>query len=116
MSLRPQVAGEIPGETELVARAAFSKGSLAIRVRDELGVLFQDGDFAGLFPARGKPAWSAVFVQTNGLGFLFHSLIQPRMSRSSSVTLRRSLRQVNSANQRSTRLSQNTEVGAVRSR
>ena len=51
----------------------------------------------------------------NGLAFLFHSLIQPRMSRSSSMTLRwverRSLRQVNSANQRSTRLSQDAEVG-----
>jgi len=58
---------------------------------------------------------SAVFVQTNGFGFLFHSLIQPRMSRSSSVTLRwaerRSLRQVSSTNQRSTRLSQDAEVG-----
>ncbi len=58
---------------------------------------------------------SAVFVQTNGLGSLFHSLIQPRMSRSSATTLRwaerRSLRQVSSANQRSTRLSQDAEVG-----
>jgi hypothetical protein len=58
---------------------------------------------------------SAVFVQMNGLGFLFHSLIQPRMSRSSPTTLRwpewRSLRQVSSANQRSTRLSQEAEVG-----
>ncbi len=58
---------------------------------------------------------SAVFVQTNGLGFLFHSLVQLRMSRSSSVTLRwverRSLREVSSANQRSTRLSQDAEVG-----
>jgi hypothetical protein len=58
---------------------------------------------------------SAVFVQMNGLGFVFHSLIQSRMSRSSSVTLRwaerRSLRQVSSANQRSTRLSQDAEAG-----
>lgn len=28
---------------------------------------------------------SAVFVHTNGLGLLFHSLIQPRMSRSNST-------------------------------
>ena len=41
-----------------MARAAFPKGSLAIRVRDELGPLFTDEEFADLFPARGKPAWS----------------------------------------------------------
>ncbi|MEV6963460.1 IS1182 family transposase [Streptomyces sp. NPDC051207] len=58
MSLRPMEPGEIPAETVRVARAAFPKGSLAIRVRDELGVLFQDEEFAGLFPSRGKPALS----------------------------------------------------------
>lgn len=45
-------------ETVRVARAAFPKGSLAIRVRNEVGVLFQDEDFADLFPVRGKNAWS----------------------------------------------------------
>ncbi|MEU0215180.1 IS1182 family transposase [Streptomyces sp. NPDC006265] len=44
--------------TVRVARAAFRKGSLAIRVRDELGSLFTDEEFANLFPVRGKPAWS----------------------------------------------------------
>ena len=48
--------------------------------------------------------WSAVLVHTNGFGSLFHSLIQRRMSASSSVTLRwaerRSLRLVSSANHR----------------
>lgn len=34
------------------------KGSLAIRVGDELGPLFMDEAFADLFPARGRPAWS----------------------------------------------------------
>ncbi|MFE4825641.1 IS1182 family transposase [Streptomyces sp. NPDC056672] len=58
MSMRPQVPGDVPLETVRVARAAFPKGSLAIRVRDELGVMFQDEDFAGLFPVRGKNAWS----------------------------------------------------------
>ncbi len=32
-------------ETVRVARAAFRKGSLAIRIRDELGVLFTDNWF-----------------------------------------------------------------------
>ncbi|MGW3177618.1 IS1182 family transposase [Streptomyces sp. NPDC001153] len=58
MSMRPNGPGEIPAETVRVARAAFPKGSLAIRVRDELGPLFTDEEFADLFPARGKPAWS----------------------------------------------------------
>ncbi|WP_167546480.1 transposase, partial [Streptomyces flavidovirens] len=58
MSMQPKGPGEVPRETVRVARAAFPKGSLAIRIRDELGPLFIDGQFADLFPARGKPAWS----------------------------------------------------------
>lgn len=58
MSMQPSGPGEIPAETVRVARAAFRKGSLAIRVRDELGFLFTDEEFADLFPVRGKPAWS----------------------------------------------------------
>ncbi|MEU2134175.1 transposase [Streptomyces sp. NPDC018352] len=56
--MRPQGPGEIPAETVRVARAAFPKGSLAIRVRDELGPSFSDEQFTDLFPVRGKPAWS----------------------------------------------------------
>ncbi|AJE38724.1 transposase [Streptomyces nodosus] len=44
-----------------MARAAFPKGSLAMRIRDELGELgelFQDADFDGLYPSRGELAWS----------------------------------------------------------
>ncbi|MFE4821932.1 IS1182 family transposase [Streptomyces sp. NPDC056704] len=58
MSMQPKGPGEVPAETVRVALAAFPKGSLAIRVRDELGPLFTDEEFADLFPARGKPAWS----------------------------------------------------------
>ncbi len=58
MSMQPKGSGEIPAETVRVARAAFPKGSLAIRVRDELGPLFTDEQFADLFAVRGKPAWS----------------------------------------------------------
>jgi len=56
--MQPSGPDEVPVETVRVARAAFPKGSLAIRVRDELGPLFTDEEFADLFPARGKPAWS----------------------------------------------------------
>lgn len=58
MSLRARMVGGIPEETARVARAAFRKGTLAIRIRDELGELFSDAGFAGLYPSRGKPAWS----------------------------------------------------------
>ncbi|MFJ7416502.1 IS1182 family transposase [Streptomyces sp. NPDC098077] len=57
MSLHAKKINEVPEETTRVARAAFPKGSLAMRIRDELGELFSDSDFAGLYPARGKPAW-----------------------------------------------------------
>jgi transposase len=58
VSVRVQEPGEVPAETVRVARAAFPKGCLAIRMRDELGVVFRDEDFAGLFAVRGRPAWS----------------------------------------------------------
>jgi transposase len=58
MSLRPNGFTEIPAETSRVARAAFPKGCLVMRVRDALGPLFTDEQFAALFPARGRPAWS----------------------------------------------------------
>lgn len=55
MSLRPVPAPEIPETTARVARAASPKGCLAMRIRDELGVLFQDADFVGAFPG---PWWA----------------------------------------------------------
>jgi transposase len=58
MSLRPNGLTEIPAETARVARAAFPNGCLAMRVRDALGPLFTDEQFAELFAARGRPAWS----------------------------------------------------------
>lgn len=58
MSMQPKGPGEIPAETVRVAWTAFPKGSLAIRLRDELGPLFRDEDFVDLFAARGRPAWS----------------------------------------------------------
>jgi transposase len=43
----------------LIARAAFRKGNLYMRLRDELGTLYTDEDFAHLFPSRGQPALPA---------------------------------------------------------
>ncbi len=56
MSLKPQPISPVPKETARVARAAFPKGSAFMRMRDELGVLWEDEDFSALFPRRGQPA------------------------------------------------------------
>lgn len=42
MSLRPEPVGEIPAETARVARAAFPKGTLVTRLRDEFDALYKD--------------------------------------------------------------------------
>jgi transposase len=56
MSLQPQGLCPVPEETTRVARAAFPRGSLYLRMRDELGTLYEDALFAPLFPVRGRPA------------------------------------------------------------
>ena len=56
MSLHSQLTYLVPDETARIARAAFPKGSLCLRIYDELGTIFQDQDFADLFPHRGQPA------------------------------------------------------------
>src|SRR6266853_3482463 len=55
MSLRPQPIGSIPEQTARVAHAAFPKGHPYLTLRDHLGAIFQDDDFAALFPAWGQP-------------------------------------------------------------
>ena len=56
MSLTPSTLEPVPAQTVLVARAAFPKGNLYLALRDELGTLFEDTDFAELFSRRGYPA------------------------------------------------------------
>ncbi len=58
MSMYPQELGTIPAETVRVARAACPKGTLAMRLRDALGELYQDEQFAALYPAEGQPAYA----------------------------------------------------------
>jgi transposase len=55
MSLKPHVIQPVPEETARVARAAFPHGSPYLTFRDALGTVFQDEDFAALFPAWGQP-------------------------------------------------------------
>src|ERR671922_549436 len=55
MSLHPQPIGVIPEQTVRVAHAALPKGHPYLTLRDHLGTIFQDEDFAALFPAWGYP-------------------------------------------------------------
>lgn len=56
MSLHPQPITPVPEDTVRVARAAFPKGNMYMKMRDELGTIYQDQQFASLFPTRGQPA------------------------------------------------------------
>jgi transposase len=74
MSLNPQTTYPIPEDTQRVARAAFPKGNLYMRMRDELGEIYQDTRFAELFPGRGQRAvspgrlaWVTVMQYSEGL-------------------------------------------------
>ncbi len=58
MSLQPQVVYLVPDETARVARAAFPKGNVYLRMRDALGMIYDDPTFAKLFPRSGQPAES----------------------------------------------------------
>ncbi len=57
MSLKPQPIQPVPEQTARVAQSAFPKGSPYMRLRDELGTIFEDEDFKDLFPERGKSAF-----------------------------------------------------------
>ncbi len=56
MSMHPQPIAPVPEDTARVAHAAFPKGNLYMKIRDELGTIYQDQQFASLFPTRGQPA------------------------------------------------------------
>lgn len=56
MSLHPCRITPVPLTTSQVAQAAFPKGNLYLTMRDEIGTLYSDWDFATLFPTDGQPA------------------------------------------------------------
>jgi transposase len=56
VSLQPRPIPPVPDQTFRAARAAFPKGNPYLRLRDELGTFFRDGDFADLYSGRGQPA------------------------------------------------------------
>jgi transposase len=58
MSLHPQEIPPVPEETRRVAQAAFPRGNVYMRLRDEFGAIYEDQLFAPLYPAHGQPAAS----------------------------------------------------------
>jgi len=46
----------IPESTFRAAKASFPKGNPYLQLRDELGPIYSDADFADLYPHRGQPA------------------------------------------------------------
>jgi len=56
MSLHAQPLAPIPDLTSRMAHASFPKGTLAMDLRDALGSIYEDADFAHLFPRRGRAA------------------------------------------------------------
>ena len=66
LKVEPTELQAIPEETVRVARAAFPRGSRAMRLRDELGTVYADDAFAPLFAVRGRPAeapWRLALVR-----------------------------------------------------
>src|SRR3982750_347266 len=53
--LKPSPIEPVPEGTARIARAAFRKGNPLLKLRDELGAIFADADFADLFPKLGQP-------------------------------------------------------------
>src|SRR5918997_4895579 len=58
MSLKPTAFNDTPADTKSVAHAAFPKGNIYLKVRDELGTIYEDVAFSTLFPTRGRPVES----------------------------------------------------------
>lgn len=56
--LKPTTDYEIPAETNQIAHASFPKGNTIMKIRDEMGTIFKDEDFAELYPDLGQPAIS----------------------------------------------------------
>jgi len=56
MSLKPERINPVPEETARIAHAAYPKGNVFMQMRDELGTVYEDENFAHLFSSTGQPA------------------------------------------------------------
>lgn len=59
MSYRAEIIGEIPEETRRVAQAVCPDGNIYMRMRDELGNMFEQAEFRRLYARVGQPGVSA---------------------------------------------------------
>src|SRR5262252_7256516 len=55
MTLHPTPVSPVPEETARIARAAVPKGTVHVQMRDVLGSIYSDEQFADLFASRGRP-------------------------------------------------------------
>jgi transposase len=65
MSLHQEPIGPVPEETVRVAQAVFRQGNRCIRLREALGTIFDEKEFADLFSSTGRPgeaAWRLAVV------------------------------------------------------
>ena len=56
MSLKSLPIPPVPEETARVAHAVFPRGNALMQLRDTLGTIYTDEQFADLFPTHGQPA------------------------------------------------------------
>lgn len=71
MSLQVEPIGPIPEETVRVARAALPRGNVYVQIRDALGPIYRDEQFASLFAVEGRPAeapWRLALVTVMQFG------------------------------------------------
>jgi len=55
MSLKPLPIPPVPADTVRVARAAFPKGNIYMKLREHVGTIIDDEDFVALFAKDGTP-------------------------------------------------------------
>ncbi len=61
MSRQPQVIYLVPEDTATLARTIFPKGNTPwMQMRDHLGMIYEDRDFAALYPTVGHAAASPI--------------------------------------------------------
>ena len=54
MALQPQTIPPLPEETARVARVLFPEGNRYMRLREEVGSISTDEQFAAFYPAGGQ--------------------------------------------------------------
>jgi hypothetical protein len=74
--LKPSPIEPVPEGTARVAKAAFRKGNPLLSLRDELGAVFADADFADLFP---RPEFAVVGERAR-IPVLYQKLARRRRS------------------------------------